>query len=85
MSKVKQKIATGYNNLNTLVWRENNLYVAKAVEVEIASQGKTAKEAVDNLKEALELYFEDEKYLKTKINPLDGLQLVKISPHFDYV
>ena len=84
MSKIKQKIATDYNNLNALVWREDNLYVAKAVEVEIASQGKTAKEALDNLKEGLELYFEDEKCLKTKINPLTDLQLVKISPHFDY-
>ncbi len=45
--------------VHSIVWKENNLYVAKALEVEIASQGKTEKEALSNLKEALELYFED--------------------------
>ena len=43
--------------IHALVWRENNWYVAKAIEVEIASQGKTTKEALSNLEEALELYF----------------------------
>ncbi|WP_435110557.1 type II toxin-antitoxin system HicB family antitoxin [Nocardiopsis synnemataformans] len=36
-------------------------YVARAVEVEVASQGETVEEAVANLREALELYFEDEQ------------------------
>jgi len=47
--------------LNALVWREGDWYVAKAVAVEVASQGKTVKQALANLQEALELYFEDEK------------------------
>jgi predicted RNase H-like HicB family nuclease len=34
--------------------------VARCVEVEVASQGRTIEEALDNLREALELYFEDE-------------------------
>ena len=32
-------------------------YVAQALEVDVASQGKTEQEALDNLREALELYF----------------------------
>jgi len=43
-----------------VVTKEGQWYVAKTVEVEIASQGKTIEEALANLKEALELYFEDE-------------------------
>jgi predicted RNase H-like HicB family nuclease len=35
-------------------------YVARCLEVEVASQGASANEALANLKEALELYFEDE-------------------------
>lgn len=35
--------------------------MAKCLEVEVASQGKTKNEALNNLKEAVELYFEDEK------------------------
>lgn len=47
-------------NVHSVVWKEDNWFVAKALEVEIASQGKTEKEALANLKEALELYFEDQ-------------------------
>jgi predicted RNase H-like HicB family nuclease len=54
-------------DIYALVWQENDLYVAEAIEIEIASQGKTKKEALDNLKEALELLFEDEKVGAEKI------------------
>lgn len=40
--------------------REGDWYVARCLEVEVASQGSTFEEALDNLKEALELHFEDE-------------------------
>ena len=49
------------SGLHVLVWKEEGWFVAKCVEVEIASQGKTKKEALKNIEEALELYFEDEK------------------------
>jgi len=42
------------------VIREDDWYVARALEVEVASQGRTIDEALANLREALELYFEDE-------------------------
>ena len=42
-----------------VVTRETPWYVARCLEVEVASQGSTVEEALANLKEALELYFED--------------------------
>jgi predicted RNase H-like HicB family nuclease len=45
--------------LHSVVWKEDKYYVAKALEVEVASQGLSVDEALSNLKEALELYFED--------------------------
>ena len=39
---------------------ETGLYVAWCPEVDVASQGETLEDALSNLKEALELYFEDE-------------------------
>ena len=39
--------------------QEGDWYVAQCLEVDVASQGTTAAEALDNLREALELYFED--------------------------
>ncbi len=45
--------------LTAAVTREGQWYVARCLEVEVASQGRTVEEALANLKEALELYFED--------------------------
>ncbi len=40
------------------VWQEEEWFVAQCLQVDVASQGSTEKEALANLKEALELYFE---------------------------
>lgn len=46
--------------LTAIVEKEGNLYTAWCPDTDIASQGKTVDEALDSLKEALELYLEDE-------------------------
>lgn len=63
---------------SALVWKENELYVAKSLEVEVASQGKTKVEALTNLKEALELYFEKE-ISTPKPFPYKDLSLEKLN------
>jgi predicted RNase H-like HicB family nuclease len=40
------------------VWSEGEWYVAQCLDIDIASQGGTESEALDNLKEALELHYE---------------------------
>lgn len=55
-----KKVRNVYKKMSALVWKEDEWYVAKCIEVKVTSQGKTKKEALENLKEALELYFEDE-------------------------
>lgn len=40
------------------VWREGDWYVSQCLEIDVASQGETEEEAIENLREALELYFE---------------------------
>ena len=40
------------------VCREGEWYVAQALDVDVASQGETSEEALENLQEALELHFE---------------------------
>ena len=44
---------------NVLITKEDDWYVANSIETNVASQGKTVEKAIKNLKEALELYFED--------------------------
>lgn len=62
------------------VTKEDDWYVARCLEVEVTSQGKTMDEALANLREALELYFEDttsiEPFTSPIIAPIDvGIHL----------
>jgi predicted RNase H-like HicB family nuclease len=41
------------------IQKEDDWFVAKCLENNVASQGKTMEEATDNLHEALSLYYED--------------------------
>jgi len=44
--------------LTAIIEREDDGYVSLCPELDIASQGNTVEEARNNLKEALELFFE---------------------------
>jgi len=46
-------------DLKSVVWKEGNQYVSQCLEVDVSSFGKTKKEALAMLQEALQLYFED--------------------------
>jgi predicted RNase H-like HicB family nuclease len=50
--KIMQKQVTA------IIEREGNCYVSLCPELDIASQGDTVQEARENLREALELFFE---------------------------
>lgn len=43
-----------------VVWKEGDMFVALCPELDVASQGGTVEEALENLREAVELYLEDE-------------------------
>ena len=47
--------------INYVVWKEDSYYVSQCLNVEVSSFGITIDEAIKNLIEAVELYFEDEK------------------------
>ena len=51
---------------NVIIQKEDNWYVAKCIDNNVASQGKSIEEAMSNLKEALELYLQDEEPIKPK-------------------
>ena len=52
---------------NVIVQKDEAWYVAVCVDNSVASQGKTIEEAIDNLKEALELYYEDEPLYESPV------------------
>jgi len=46
-------------NVTVSISKEEDWYVAKCLDNNVASQGKNIEDALANLKEALELYYED--------------------------
>lgn len=51
---------------NVIIQKEEEWYVAKCIDNNVASQGKTIEEALKNLKEAIELYYQDEPPIQPK-------------------
>jgi predicted RNase H-like HicB family nuclease len=45
-------------NLTAKVWREDDILIAQCLEFDVASQGYTVEEALDNFREAVQLYLE---------------------------
>ncbi len=60
--------------LTAIIEREGDGYVALCPELDVASQGDTVESARDNLREALELFFESapaeevERRLRTEVD-----------------
>jgi hypothetical protein len=49
-----------HKSLPAVVWKEGQLFVARTIGLELASQGSTQKEALGNLQEALDLLLEED-------------------------
>lgn len=47
------------NTLRVVIYREGDGFVAQCLNVDVASEGATEEEARENIREALELYFEE--------------------------
>lgn len=62
--------------LKNVVWKEGKYYVAQSLNVDVSSFGKTKKEALVNLREALELFFENSR--KVKIGKVERPQIVTL-------
>jgi len=69
LKKSKKKVALPHKKrkvksmkkieLTSAVWREGKYYIAQCLDIDIASFGGTKEIALENLKEAIELYLED--------------------------
>jgi len=51
--------------LKYILFKEDKYYVSQCLNVDVSSFGITVQEAIDNLNEALQLYFEDKEALFT--------------------
>lgn len=70
---------TAGKTLQGIVWKEGNGYVSQCLNVGVASMGDTKEEAITNLQEALDLYFEDGD--GKDIMPIENPELVPMVLH----
>ncbi|HEX9503521.1 MAG TPA: type II toxin-antitoxin system HicB family antitoxin [Patescibacteria group bacterium] len=63
--------------LQCVVWKEGRYFVAQCLNTDVSSFGTTEKKALANLKEALELYFEDAK--TNKLTRVEKPELANLS------
>lgn len=63
--------------LKNIVWKEGRYYVAQCLNVDVSSFGKSRQDALANLEEALELYFEDIEM--PRINTVERPEVVRTS------
>lgn len=67
-------------DLKNVVWKEGKYFVSWNINTNVSSFGKTKKEALDSLQEALELHFEDTPI--SKIHKIERLNLVSLALNY---
>lgn len=77
MNKQTGKTIQGFH---AIVWQEDDLFVAKALEIELASQGATRDQALKNLEEAIDLYFQDEPKPLQSVNMFHNITIEQLTP-----
>ncbi len=65
-------------NFQSVIWKEGNYYISQCLDVDVSSFGKTKKEALAMLQDALELYFEDVP-IPTKIERVKNPIIASVS------
>lgn len=68
--RTSQRYSSGIATFTAAVHREEDTYVARCLEAEVASQGGTIGEALSNLREAVELFLEEAGNSGTEPTPL---------------
>jgi len=63
---------------SSVVNQEGKWYVANCPELGITSQGRTVEDSLDNLREAIELYLEDEDAVVPRSNYRPLVTVVKV-------
>jgi len=64
--------------LQTVIWKEEDMYVIKEVITGVTTQGKSIEEAINNLKEAIILYLEEVPEAVEKIKSTETIGAINV-------
>ena len=56
--------------INYVIWKEDKYYVAQCINVDVSYFGESIDETIVNIKEAVELYYENDRKNFLKIDKL---------------
>ncbi len=62
--KTTAKLSISHLTFSAVIWKEPEGYVSVCSEIGVTSCGDTPKKALDNLREAIELYIQNAKELE---------------------
>ncbi len=64
--------------LNVIVWKEEDTFIVREVFTGVTTQGKTIEEALENIKEAVELYLEELPELKEELEKKEIIGVMNV-------
>ena len=64
--------------VQTVIWKEDDMYIIKELFTGVTTQGKTMEDAVENLKEAIGLYFEELPEIKKELKSIKTIGAVSV-------
>jgi predicted RNase H-like HicB family nuclease len=64
--------------LQAIIWREEDMFVIKEAFTGVTTQGRTIEEAMENLKEAIELYLEEVPEVVTEIKNIETVGTLNV-------
>jgi predicted RNase H-like HicB family nuclease len=64
--------------LQAIIWKEEDMFVIKEAFTGVTTQGKTIEEAMENLKEAIELYLEEKPEIAAEIKNIETVGALNV-------
>lgn len=64
--------------LQTMVWKEDKMYVIKEAITGVTTQGKTIEEAIKNIKEAVGLYLEEMPEIRKELKAIRKVGAISV-------
>ena len=61
-----------------MIWKEEDVFVVKEVFTGVTTQGETIEEALNNIREAVELYLEEKPEIKEELGKLDVVGVLNV-------
>jgi len=61
-----------------MVWKEGKYYIIKEMMTGVTTQGKTVDDAIKNIKEAVELYFEEMPGIKRELKGIKKVGAISV-------